>query len=539
MRFFSTLPLKYKILSIALIGALGFVSYLAFNYNSTQNNTVRLGKIQNINFPILEKTGRIWLLLFEARTAMQTAISDGEISLVEDAKNHQKSIKILLTTIETLEPSYANQIKTLSNGLDLYIDSAQLLTVGMINGTIELSKMAAMASEMHSHFKHFTQSLNILRDSAQQDFSDRLMFATQESQQTLTTGLILGTSVILLLWISAWIISSTITRNLYRIIHELEGMSTGKGDLTVRLETDAKDEVGLLVDRFNGFVSHLQLMIKVLANLSNGVTQGAEDVYKIAQHTKTGIENQQNEIQQVATAVSQMSHTAIEVSRNAIQASSATEQANKESSSSQTVVQKNIQAITHLAEDIETARAVIQTLSEQVQSISAASQDIRSIADQTNLLALNAAIEAARAGEQGRGFAVVADEVRTLAGRTSESTDQIELIINGLLTGTQQAVEVMEKSKSQAYLSVEQSQSTGESLQSILNSINTINQLNALVASSADEQKCVAETVSENIVRIDEFSEQTVDDAKSTAEATQQLSAQAEQLKSIVNEFKV
>ena len=519
MRFFSTLPLKYKILSIALIGALGFVSYLAFNYNSTQNNTVRLGKIQNINFPILEKTGRIWLLLFEARTAMQTAISDGEISLVEDAKNHQKSIKILLTTIETLEPSYANQIKTLSNGLDLYINSAQLLTVGMINGTIELSKMAAMASEMHSHYKHFTQSLNILRDSAQQDFSDRLMFATQESQQTLTTGLILGISVILLLWVSAWIISSTITRNLYRIIHELEGMSTGKGDLTVRLETDAKDEVGLLVDRFNGFVSHLQLMIKVLANLSNGVTQGAEDVYKIAQHTKTGIE--------------------IEVSRNAIEASTATEQANKESSSSQTVVQKNIQAITHLAEDIETARAVIQTLSEQVQSISAASQDIRSIADQTNLLALNAAIEAARAGEQGRGFAVVADEVRTLAGRTSESTDQIELIINGLLTGTQQAVEVMEKSKSQAYLSVEQSQSTGESLQSILNSINTINQLNALVASSADEQKSVAETVSENIVHIDEFSEQTVDDAKSTAEATQQLSAQAEQLKSIVNEFKV
>ena len=154
-------------------------------------------------------------------------------------------------------------------------------------------------------------------------------------------------------------------------------------------------------------------------------------------------------------------------------------------------------------------------------------------------MALNAAIEAARAGEQGRGFAVVADEVRTLAGRTGESTDQIETIISGLLTGAQQAVEVMEKSKDQAYQAVEQSKVTGDSLEAIISSINTINQMNSMVASSTDEQKTVAETVSENIVRIDGFSEQTVEDAKSTSEATESLSAQAEQLKSIVSEFKV
>lgn len=539
MQFFSVLSLKYKILSIALIGALGFISYLAFNYQANQNNTVRLDKIQSVNFPVLDLTGQIWLSLFEARNAMQTALAEGELDLISDGKIHQNTIDKLLNKIRTLEPIYQNESEQLSKGLAVYMSSAEKLTEGMINGTIELSKMASMANVMHSNYKNFTDSLKKFRERALIDFGKRLEYANQESQMALNTGLILGAVIILVLCITAWLVSQNITQNLFRIIKELEGMSTGKGDLTVRLETKAKDEVGLLVDRFNGFVTHLQLMIKVLTNLSYGVTQGADDVYKIAQHTRTGIENQQHEIQQVATAVAEMSQTAQEVSNNASEAATATQQANNESENSHNVVQKSIHSITHLAEEIESARDVIQKLSEQVQTISSASQDIRSIADQTNLLALNAAIEAARAGEQGRGFAVVADEVRTLAGRTGESTDQIETIISGLLTGAQQAVEVMEKSKDQAYQAVEQSKITGDSLEAIISSINTINQMNSMVASSTDEQKTVAETVSENIVRIDGFSEQTVEDAKSTSEATENLSAQAEQLKSIVSEFKV
>ena len=539
MQFFSVLSLKYKILSIALIGALGFISYLAFNYQANQNNTVRLEKIQSVNFPVLDLTGQIWLSLFEARNAMQTALAEGELELIADGKVHQNNIDKLLLQIRTLEPIYQNESEQLSKGLAVYMSSAKNLTEGMINGTIELSKMASMANVMHSNYKSFTDSLKKFRERALVDFGKRLEYANQESQMALNTGLILGAIVIVILCISAWLVSQNITKNLFRIIKELEGMSTGKGDLTVRLETKAKDEVGLLVDRFNGFVTHLQLMIKVLTNLSYGVTQGADDVYKIAQHTRTGIENQQHEIQQVATAVAEMSQTAQEVSNNASEAATATQQANNESENSHNVVQESIHSITHLAEEIESARNVIQKLSEQVQTISSASQDIRSIADQTNLLALNAAIEAARAGEQGRGFAVVADEVRTLAGRTGESTDQIETIISGLLTGAQQAVEVMEKSKDQAYQAVEQSKITGDSLEAIISSIHTINQMNSMVASSTDEQKTVAETVSENIVRIDGFSEQTVEDAKSTSEATESLSAQAEQLKSIVSEFKV
>jgi len=332
----------------------------------------------------------------------------------------------------------------------------------MIDGSLELSKMGQMAQTMNSQYQSFSTELSQFREKALLDFSKRLNQAKLESQNALNTGVILGISIIIILWLVAWWVSNIVVSNINRIVKELEGMATGKGDLTVRLETSAQDEIGTLVDKFNAFVLHLQLLIKVLANLSLGVTQGTSEVKDIAQHTKTGIVNQQHEIHQVATAVTEMAQTSMEVSKNAGEASKATDQADHESQTGKKIVEDNITAITALAEEIESARNVIQTLSDQVQKIASASQDIRSIADQTNLLALNAAIEAARAGEQGRGFAVVADEVRTLAGRTGQSTNEIEDIIKSLLSGAQQAVAVMDQSKERAYQSVAQSQTTGE-----------------------------------------------------------------------------
>lgn len=539
MAFFSKISLKYKILSVALIGAIGFMSYLAFNFKTASNNDARLSKIQDVNFPILDKTGKIWLELFAARTAMQTAISEGESDLIDEAQSHQKNILQYLTEIEQSETTYESQVSQLRNGLNQYIGSAKNLTQGMIDGSLELSKMGQMAQIMNSQYQSFSTELSQFREKALLDFSKRLNQAKLESQNALNTGVILGISIIIILWLVAWWVSNIVVSNINRIVKELEGMATGKGDLTVRLETSAQDEIGTLVDKFNAFVLHLQLLIKVLANLSLGVTQGTSEVKDIAQHTKTGIVNQQHEIHQVATAVTEMAQTSMEVSKNAGEASKATDQADHESQTGKKIVEDNITAITALAEEIESARNVIQTLSDQVQKIASASQDIRSIADQTNLLALNAAIEAARAGEQGRGFAVVADEVRTLAGRTGQSTNEIEDIIKSLLSGAQQAVAVMDQSKERAYQSVAQSQTTGESLQNILKSIHTINEMNLLVASSAEEQSSVAEEVSKNIIRINTFSDQTVDDAQATATATTTLSEQAEQLKAIVNEFKV
>ena len=539
MVIFSKLPLKYKILSIALISALGFASYIAYHFKAIQVNDQRLERIQQINYPALEAVGVIWLELFAARSAMQEAISESELSLIEKAKAHQKTINTLLEKINVFAPQYKSVTEVLNKKLANYMNTASKLTVGIIDGQMPLNEIRAQAKNMNTDYNGFSDSLKKFRIQAHKDFAERLDQAKQESRLSLTTGMIIALIILSVILVTSLMIANGITSNLNRIIKELEGMSTGKGDLTVRLETTAQDEIGTLVNRFNAFATHLQLMIKVLANLALGVTKGTEDVQRIAQHTREGIENQQGKIHQVATAITQMAQTSVEVSSNAGQASDATQQANNESQSSQQIVQQSIQGISTLASNIENAQTVIQALANEVEKIASASQDIGNIAEQTNLLALNAAIEAARAGEQGRGFAVVADEVRTLAGRTAESTSEIGNIVQRLLENASQAVEVMEQSKNQAEDAVSQSKNTGQSLESILRSIVTINQMNDLVSSSAKEQSSVAEEVSENIVRINSFSEQTVDNAQATAQATQKLSEQAEQLKAIVNEFKV
>ena len=539
MAVFARLSLKYKILSIAFIGALGFITYLGFNYLSAVENEKRLTKIQQVNFPIADQIGRSWLELFAARTALQTAISESELDLLNTAKKHMDNLNGNLDQIATMDRQYQGQITQLKQTVGQYFQSASSLAKGMINGNTDFAQIAESAKQMNGKYDEFSEQLKAFRIKTQDDFASRLEEAKHEAHVALMTGVVLGVCVVAALVLIGWTIARIITSNINRIIKELAGMATGKGDLTVRLETKAQDEVGELVNKFNAFVTHLQLMVKVLANLAKGVTVGTADVLRIAEHTRTGIVDQQHEIQQVATAVTEMAQTAQEVSRNAGEASKATDQADHESQNGQRVVKENMGAITSLAEEIEDARAVIQTLSDEVQKIASASQDIRSIAEQTNLLALNAAIEAARAGEQGRGFAVVADEVRTLAGRTGQSTNEIEEIIGSLLSGAQRAVDVMDRSKERAYSSVDQSKTTGESLQSILKSVHTINEMNTLVATSAEEQSAVAEEVSVNIVRINEVSDRTVEDAEATSKATKKLSEQAEQLKSIVNEFKV
>lgn len=538
MKFLLRLSIKYKIMAIALIGILGLSLYLFFSIKAQHATEIKLDRIEQIIFPTIERVDRSGSLLFKLRNQLGTALSEEDLDLVSEAEASANKLDLLLIDIINLNERNQSSLQ-LQKFYRQYQGPSIALARGMLDGTIDFTQLAKQAEKVNKSYDNFSAELSKYREQSYSNFEQAIKTINKQNKQTGMFGVIIALVVIFVLIFSAWSIANIITKTINRIVHSLADMSTGQGDLTIRLQTRAEDEVGDLVNNFNGFITHLQLLVKVMANLSQGVSNGADKVKNIAGKTQEGIHHQQDEINLVATAVNEMAATAQEVSRNAEEAANATKQAQEGTHQSQTIMAENITSISALVADVEHAREVIQNLAKESALIGNASQVIQGIAEQTNLLALNAAIEAARAGEQGRGFAVVADEVRSLAGRTEESTTEIQSIIERLQTGTEQAVNAMESSREKAVKVVDQSQETESSLIHIMTNVDTINNMNSQVANAAVEQSSVSEEVSANIVKINELSEDTVDEAAHTSQASSDLAEQAQNLRNIVNEFKV
>ncbi|GAB5340349.1 methyl-accepting chemotaxis protein [Pseudomonas fluorescens] len=339
--------------------------------------------------------------------------------------------------------------------------------------------------------------------------------------------------------ILVWLMARSVTRPILGVARMLEDIASGEGDLTRRLAYDKKDELGQLAGWFNRFLDKLQPIIAQVKRSVQDARGTADQSAAIASETSAGMEQQYRQVDQVATASHEMSATAQDVARSAAQAAQAARDADQATREGLTVIDRTTTNIGHLAADMSTAMAQVEGLAANSEKIGSVLEVIRGIAEQTNLLALNAAIEAARAGEAGRGFAVVADEVRNLARRTQESVEETRLVIEHLQSGTTEVVSSMGNSYRQAQGSVEQVGQAVTALRQIGEAVTVISDMNLQIASAAEEQSAVAEEINSNVATIRDVTESLSEQANESARVSQALNSLANQQQGLMDQFRV
>ncbi|MCP1508803.1 methyl-accepting chemotaxis protein [Pseudomonas marginalis] len=358
-----------------------------------------------------------------------------------------------------------------------------------------------------------------------------------ESAQARSLQLISTLLALLVGIIAALVITRQITRPIQETLAVVERIASG--DLSHNIQVTRRDELGVLQQGIQRMGTTLR---ELISGIRDGVTQiasAAEELSAVTEQTSAGVNSQKIETDQVATAMHEMTATVQEVARNAEQASRAAADADGQARAGDKVVAEAIAQIERLAAEVARSTDAMSHLQQESNKIGSVMDVIKAVAEQTNLLALNAAIEAARAGEAGRGFAVVADEVRGLAQRTQKSTEEIEGLVAGLQNGTQQVAAVMNNSRSLTDSSVELTRKAGVSLENITRTVSNIQSMNQQIAAAAEEQSAVAEEISRSIINVRDVSEQTATASDETAKSSVELARLGSQLQQMVSHFRV
>ncbi|UVE18525.1 methyl-accepting chemotaxis protein [Pseudomonas sp. LS44] len=523
-----------------LSGAQVFIQLVATQAGFTQDTQSEVRQLSEL---VTIVTPQVTGMLSEGRSVGASSLGQGFLNSSSSGKLDE-----LLQTLEKKHAEYGVDLQGAIGSSPVAHNSLQALAdasrAALKESATLIEDKVVVADTLDMPWQSFYDQVSAQMDKTYQLNDAVLVFLDQQLQQRLgekriqmglLVSALLGVFVLIgYLYAAFYVSTRTTLKTLGQVMDKVAA-----GDMTVSFRAESRDELGELGEVFNGTVAKIRNLIERVGRTVVEVERQAGRVEVVSGESNQAVSGQRSQIEQVATAMNEMSATAQEVARSAAAAVDSAHSVNQETVNGRALVESQVGSIQRLANEIDQSVVVINQLASDSASISQVLDVIKGIAEQTNLLALNAAIEAARAGEQGRGFAVVADEVRNLAKRTQQSTEEIEKMIAKLQGGVGAAVKTMSVSHQMADGTVNESGKVQLALENILGAVGMIVDQNQQIAAAAEQQTAVAHDIDQNIVEINRAGERTAEGASQTEQSSRELSGQVAQLKQLIGAFRV
>ena len=538
MSVLSRLSIATKLYLIPGIGIASFLIYVAITANTASTNVQLLENASEVKFPALLASKNALVNMENVKVNLSSFVTTGDEEALNSADKESKVVFDNLAIIEDLSPQLEAEIAPIKANFSKYYKTAVDVSKSINDGTADFSKLATITQEMEVAFSSSTDTLSVFSEDQLSLFQNAIEQANDAAQNLSYIGYLMGLATTFILLGVAIPIVNNFRKSINDVVKSLRDIAQEDGDLTKRIKTANQDEIGDLVHWFNQFVEKLQTVVRDIGNSSKPLAALADNLNQVSNNTRSTISAQQLSAADAKSAVDNMSNSVNAVAQSASEAAVAAGEASTAADDGQRVVNQTVTSIQSLAARVDETAVVIKKLEQDSNQVGVVLDVIKGIAEQTNLLALNAAIEAARAGEQGRGFAVVADEVRTLASRTQKSTEEIQKTIEQLQSAARLAVTVMGKGTEQATLSVDEANKAGNSLGAITKTISRITAMNDQIARSTGEQKTVAVSISRNVDDINKRTEDTASSSEKLSHVSRELEQLSEDFSRIMKQFK-